>query len=136
MGHINPDAPWDHIGALDKRRIERFGKGWMLPSSHLMLHESPYDAGKRILREQLGIEGFNLQGPRVFSDLDSGPGRRAPHWDIGFIFTGELGEDDVPRPKAWSELNFVDLAHIKKEEITRRHEDVLAHAGLTPGSSG
>src|SRR5256886_9466843 len=44
MGHLNPNGPWDHIEALDAERAEMNSKGWMLPSSHLMLGESPQGA--------------------------------------------------------------------------------------------
>ena len=37
MGRLNKNAEWDHIGALDEKRLERFSSGWMLPSSHLIL---------------------------------------------------------------------------------------------------
>jgi len=60
MGHLNPEAPWDHLGALDSSRIEIHSKGWMLPSSHLIVYESPQDAAKRILREQLEISITDL----------------------------------------------------------------------------
>src|SRR5437867_12050328 len=41
MGHLDPAAPWDHVGALDPERAEANSKGWMLPSAHLMIGESP-----------------------------------------------------------------------------------------------
>ena len=44
MGHLNPDAPWDHIGALDPERIAIHCQRWMLPASHLIYGESPKDA--------------------------------------------------------------------------------------------
>src|SRR2546428_546609 len=53
MGHMNPKAPWDHIGALDPSRVEAHSHGWMLPSSHLIFRESPDDAARRVAREQL-----------------------------------------------------------------------------------
>src|SRR5467141_3383829 len=43
MGHMNPDAPWDHIGALDSSRVEVHSRGWMLPSSHLIFQETAAD---------------------------------------------------------------------------------------------
>lgn len=133
MGNLNPNASWDHIGALDQKRVERFSKSWMLPSSHLILHETPADAAARILKEQLEIESLPLSEPKVFSDLrerhDPKAGR-VQHWDIGFIFRGELRREDLPRPKAWTALRFIDLTTTKKKEIARSHEDVLEHAGL------
>src|ERR1700693_1648788 len=53
MGKLDPEAPWDHLGALDPKRIELHRSGWMLPSSHLIVHESPKSAAERIVKEQL-----------------------------------------------------------------------------------
>ncbi len=36
LGRLNPEAPWDYVGALDRERAERNSKGWMVPSSHLI----------------------------------------------------------------------------------------------------
>ena len=41
LGHLNPDAPWDHIGALDPPRVEMNKNGWLLPACHLIVGESP-----------------------------------------------------------------------------------------------
>lgn len=123
MGRLNPDAPWGLMGALDRERAERCSEGWMLPSSHLVLLESPQEAAARILGEQLSIPGQKLDGPFTFSEV-YGPRN---HWDFHFVFTGE--RDEVPTSDAWSELRFVDLDTVKKEEIARSHEDVLALVG-------
>jgi ADP-ribose pyrophosphatase YjhB (NUDIX family) len=123
LGHINTKAPWNHIGALDSTRAERHSKGWMLPSSGLMLGESPSEASKRILKEQLGLEGQTLEGPIVFSEV-YGP---MNHWDLEFLFSGEL--DEVPSSDAWSELAFVDLTKTRREDMARGHEDILALVG-------
>lgn len=121
MGRINKKAPWDHIGALDPERVERHSKGWMLPSSALLLGESPQEAAQRILEEQLGLIDQRLEGPLVFSEA-YGP---ASHWDLEFLFLGE--RDKAPSHEVWSELKFVDLTKALKEEIARSHEDILAH---------
>ncbi len=121
MGHVNKKAPWDHIGALDPERVERHGKGWMLPSSALILGESPQEAAERILKEQLSITGQPLDGPLVFSEV-YGP---MSHWDLEFLYLGQRG--DAPSSEAWSELRFVDLTKTRKEDIARGHEDILAH---------
>jgi ADP-ribose pyrophosphatase YjhB (NUDIX family) len=132
MGHLNPKAPWDHIGALDASRVEVHSKGWMLPSSHLLVHESPQEAAKRIIREQLEID-LRVSGPDVVSETYTP--RRFPdlprHWDIEFIFKGKTSQDHVTKPFAWSELAFVNLDSTKKTEIARSHEDILEYAGLT-----
>jgi ADP-ribose pyrophosphatase YjhB (NUDIX family) len=122
-GRINKKAPWDHLGALDPERVEKHSKGWMLPSSALMLGESPKEAAERILKEQLGVAEQPLEGPFVFSEA-YGPIR---HWDLEFIFEGERAK--TPSNEAWSELVFIDLQKTRREDIVRGHEDILANVG-------
>jgi ADP-ribose pyrophosphatase YjhB (NUDIX family) len=121
MGHLNKNAPWDHIGALDSERVKRHSRGWMLPSSGLIFGESPQEAATRILKEQLGLENENLEGPRIISEIYGDE----EHWDLEFLFLGEL--ENAPSHNAWLELKFVDLSKTRREEIARLHEDVLAH---------
>ena len=132
MGNLNPKAPWDHIGALDQSRIEVHSKAWMLPSSHLIIYESPHDAAKRILKEQLELDNLKLSEPKVISETYVP--KRFPkiprHWDIGFIFKGQIDKDQIPKPKAWTRLAFVNLDFTNKAEIARSHEDILESAGL------
>lgn len=123
VGRINKKAPWDHIGALDPERVERHSRGWMLPSSALMLGESPKEAAERILKEQLAVADQPLEGPSVFSEV-YGPMR---HWDLEFIFQGERA--NTPANEAWSELMFIDVTKMRREDIARGHEDILAHVG-------
>jgi len=123
MGRINKNAEWDHIGALNGKRLERFASGWMLPSSHLILYETPEGAARRILREQLGIRNQALDGPMTFADTSG----NSNHWDLGFIFTGE--RETAPSSAAWDELEFVDATKLKRDEIVRSQPDVLAYAG-------
>jgi len=123
MGRLNKEAPWDHIGALDRSRVERHGSGWMLPSSHLILGEGPKEAADRILKEQLGLTDQAVSGPLVFSEVYGS----SNHWDMEFVFTGE--RDQTPSSNAWSELKFVDATDMRKEKIARSHEDILARMG-------
>ncbi len=134
MGHLDPSAPWDHIGALDAPRVQANRKGWMLPSSHLVLGESPQEAARRIAREQLDLQRLALSDATVVSETY--PSSRSPqlvHWDLEFIFRGELAAGAVPKASAWTDLRFVDVAHTTKAEIARSHEDILASAGLRVG---
>jgi ADP-ribose pyrophosphatase YjhB (NUDIX family) len=124
MGILDPKAPWERIGALDSKRAELNSRGWMLPSSHLLLHESPQEAASRIAREQLEIEGLRLQGPLVFSEV-YGPKK---HWDIEFVFLGEM--DQPPKASAWSRLEFVDTSTLRRPDFARSHEDILEHVGM------
>ncbi len=123
MGRVNTKAPWDHLAALDKERAERASIGWMLPSSHLLLFESPTEAAQRIVREQLGITDQELSGPVTFSEA-YGPNS---HWDFHFIFRGE--RDEIAPTDAWTELKFLDVTKIARKEIVRAQDDILGFAG-------
>ena len=132
MGRINKNAEWDHIGALNGKRLERLASGWMLPSSHLILFETPEGAARRILREQLGIKNLKLHGPTTFADTSTARFSGTPnHWDIGFIFTAE--RESAPSSEAWDELKFVDVNKLEPGDIVRSQIDVLAYVGkLSP----
>src|SRR2546427_2127991 len=125
MGHMNPKAPWDHIGALDPSRVEAHSHGWMLPSSHLIFRESPDDAARRVAREQLELPDLVLSGPKVISEVYTP--RRFPgtalRSGLGFLFRGPLAARDVPHPAAWKELGFVDPRRTSKSDSARPHED-------------
>lgn len=131
MGRLNPEAPWDHIGALDPGRARTHGRGWMLPSSHLMVFESPQEAAQRILKEQLGME-VELAGPVVVAEV--GTPKRFPsllrHWDFEFVFRGRAPKGDPPRHRAWSELKYVDTRRTPRQEIARSHDEVLENSGF------
>jgi ADP-ribose pyrophosphatase YjhB (NUDIX family) len=132
MGHLNPQAPWDHIGALDESRIQIHRKGWMLPSSHLMIHESPQEAASRIAREQLCLEDLRFSEPKVVSEVYS-PKRfhnLPDHWDIEFVFSASLDKSRLGNPDAWVDLQFVNPSTIKRSSIARSHEDILESAGF------
>lgn len=131
MGRLNPEAPWDHIGALDKARVEIHSKGWMLPSSHLMIHESPQEAAARIAREQLGFQYLNLSEPKVVSEVYATRfGGSSKHWDFEFIFLGTLDRNSVKKTDAWKDLEFIDLVTVDPSSIARLHGDILESAGL------
>jgi ADP-ribose pyrophosphatase YjhB (NUDIX family) len=132
MGHLNPSADWDHIGALDEARVQIHSKGWMLPSSHLIIHESPKDAASRIAREQLNVENLLLSEPKVVSEVYA-PERfqnLSGHWDIEFIFFAAVEKTALGKPSAWIELQFIDPSTTVKSEFARSHEDVLQSAGF------
>jgi len=117
---------------LDSSRVEVHSKGWMLPSSHLIVYESPQEAAHRILGEQLETEDLPLQGPQVVSESYTPKRFRdlQRHWDIEFIFRGKISRDRAPKAHAWKELALVDLELIERSEIARSHEDILESAGL------
>jgi hypothetical protein len=130
MGRIDPSAPWDHVGALDPKRIEIHSKGWMLPSCHLIVHESPQDAARRIALEQLELAEIEISDPKVvsyvyppkyFPDLDE-------HWDLEFIFTS-VNPKVGKRSTAFRELKFITPKETERSEIARSHDDVLDSLG-------
>jgi ADP-ribose pyrophosphatase YjhB (NUDIX family) len=104
----------------------------MIPSSHLLLGEAPQDAARRILWEQLELKGVPLTEPSVVSE--SYTPRRFPdlpsHWDVDFIFRGEIPTAKLPKTPAWTELAFVDVSRTRKSEMARSHEDILESAGF------
>jgi ADP-ribose pyrophosphatase YjhB (NUDIX family) len=128
VGRINKNAEWDHIGAIDGKRLERFASGWMLPSSHLIMFETPEGAARRILREQLGIRNLKLEGPLTFADTGAAYfSGMLNHWDIGFIFTAE--REALPSSDAWDELKFADVNALKRDDMVRSQLDILTYAG-------
>ena len=135
MGHLDPTAPWDHMGALDASRTQVHSKGWMLPASHLIVNEPPHEAARRIAVEQLERRDLTFSEPRVVSEVYTP--KRFPgivgHWDLEFIFRGEWPGGAPPHAAAWTDLRFVDLATTPKTAVARSHEDVLESAGLRFG---
>lgn len=132
MGKVNPEANWEHIGALDQKRIQWFKDGWMLPSSHLILYESPQQAAYRISKEQLGVDGLKVNGPKVVSEVYDNtrfPDRKN-HWDIEFIFISTLQREPEGAPNVWKELKFVDLTKTPRSSIARSHDDIIEYSGL------
>jgi len=131
MGKLDPLAPWDHIGALDPKRIELHRHGWMLPASHLMVHESPQAAIKRIASEQLELLDLEISDPKIISEVY--PPRYfqdlADHWDLEFISFASVRS--VPhRTRAFLELALIDPKVTRQSEIARSHEDILASVGI------
>ena len=126
LGKVNPEHDWVHLGALSKDRAQRISDRWMLPSSHLLLYESPHDAAKRVSKEQLGVNWADVKSQefQVFSEAYSEP----THWDTEFVFKGEL--DSLPQSPAWRELRFADASETPSREFARSHQDILAEAWL------
>jgi ADP-ribose pyrophosphatase YjhB (NUDIX family) len=134
MGRVDPSAPWGEIGAIPPALLATVGDRWMLPSSQLLVFESPAEACRRILKEQLGSGPLPLAGPFVFSDPSVRPGSpgRDPHWDFHFVYRGRWSSSTAPRAPAWRHLEFVEVARTGRAEIARSQGDVLELIGLLP----
>lgn len=134
LGKLNPAAPWWEIGAVDPKRFDRIADRWMLPSRQLMFFESPEETANQIFKEQLETDPIALTGPRVFSDPTYRQGPDAdPHWDIHLVYRGTWATPTPPRAKAWTSLEFVDVAKLPRADIARGQGDVLELVGLRPG---
>jgi ADP-ribose pyrophosphatase YjhB (NUDIX family) len=138
LGRLEPTAPWWELGAIDPARLARIGERWMLPSRQLALFESPDDAARSILADQLGIDALELEGPLVFSDPADAPGRsgRDPHWDLHFVYRGRWSPAEPPQHPAWRSLAFVDVRRLGRDEIARGQRDVLELAEVVPPFGG
>jgi hypothetical protein len=135
VGHPNPEAPWDRMGALDPERLRAHAHGWMLPSCHLLYFEDPHDAAVRILREQLEMSNIPLGSVEVHSETylpRRHPGR-GMHWDLQFLYRGEIPGDTVLRSRAWLDLRFLDPTRTPRTDFARSHDEVLELAGYRIG---
>jgi hypothetical protein len=131
LGRLDPAADWAKIGGLDAGRVARVGNRWMLPSSQLLLFESPTEAAERIAREQLGVPLPGLTGPVTFSEAYRRPGPAAdPHWDLHFVYEARWPTAEFPAAAPFAELGFVEAARISRSEIARSQADILALVGL------
>jgi hypothetical protein len=130
MGKVDPNGPWDHLGAMFPDLVQAASKGWMLPSSHMLLFESPDQSARRVLTEQLGAEGLQLSEPKIFSEVYNQKGREN-HWDLQFVFQGRLAPDRLPETRGvWKELRFLNTDTVSKGEIVRLNGDILGRLGL------
>lgn len=98
---------------------------WMLPASHLKYGESPHNAAKRVLTEQVGLKNVKLALREVQSHLAEDPeDPEAAHWDICFVYEGNV-KGKIKPPEWFSELKFMKPKELKSDNFTRGHGDVL-----------
>ena len=91
--------------------------------SHPYEKESPLDAGKRRLKEEMGIVTTLKEGPS-FTYLANDPNRRGIEHEYDTILVGVIPEDtDVhPDPNEVSEWKWMKIAELR--------EDIAVHADL------
>jgi len=134
VGRMNPEAPWDHLGGLDAKRVQELVSGWVLPASQLLLHEGPDEAARRILAELVGGIAPPLEPARVTSEVYAPRSYAArQHWDLSFVYRGRWEGPAPSVPKVWKELRFLDLRSARRSDFARAHEEVLDLAGLPVG---
>ena len=99
---------------------------WLLPASHLKYGEKPDDAARRVLTEQIGINDTKLAFSQVQSHLSQDPNdTESAHWDICFIYGGQLRVKQLSKPEWFSELTFQKPKNLRCEDFTRDHGDIL-----------
>jgi hypothetical protein len=133
LGRVAPDPRWEEVGALTPARLERIGDRWMLPSSQLLLMESPAEGARRLGSELLGTDLTALPAPQVFSETyEPARGPKGDlHWDLHFIFDLK-GASTVPKLPLWNELEYVPIERTPRSAIARSHGDILELVGLRP----
>jgi len=104
---------------------------WILPASHLKYGEKPEDAAKRVLVEQVGVGNVKLSLLQVQSHLSQDPNDpEAAHWDVCFVYGGQLRGKQLQRPEWFSELTFEKPKALKSQDFTRGHGDILTELGI------
>jgi ADP-ribose pyrophosphatase YjhB (NUDIX family) len=103
----------------------------VLPATHLKYGEKPEDAAKRVLLEQIGAGNVKLTLLQIQSHLSQDPNDpEAAHWDVCFVYAGRLRGKQLQRPEWFSELIFQRPSHLKSEDFTRGHGDILTELGI------
>ena len=141
------------VGKMDRPEIwvERFlvgpsfvtnyvGSGkYILPARHLHWYESPFDAARSIVRDQIGLEvpdsKISLADVQSYASGDVNDEKELHHWDICFLYRVRVSKSmaaKLRRPEWFSELAFKPLGSLKQEDFTRGHGDVLQTARM-PG---
>lgn len=132
LGKYADDPTWERLAGLDAKRRQVHGQGWTVPASHLRFGEDPREAGVRIVREVLGLDGVELSEPRVLTehaDRDPRPGLPAitDHYDVWFFLDATVEEGfEVAVPAWYRALAFVDVDTLAAEDYGRQHQDIVA----------
>ncbi len=134
LGRIRPGEGWFSAGALDVARGHRIQDGWMLPSRQLAFYESPEEAARTILAEQLPGLAVTPKLHSIASEAyPTTPG--APdgdlHWDLHFLYDCFGAPDRLAAGPLWQELRFFSPAERSGLPIARGHGDILALAKST-----
>jgi len=130
MGIPKASKAWPEKGGYPKfaaKRLEK-NRSWLLPSTPLLMEESPDEAANRVVHEWAGLEGQPRFTGIQSHTHDSGRVEGYNHWDICFLY--EMKANALPDKKAWwSEVRFIPISEVRKLKIGRGHRDVLEMAG-------
>jgi len=124
------------IGAARAPVYAASGK-YVLPARHLHWYESPVDAARSVLKDQVGLEvpasRISLVDVQSHVSGDINDEKEPPHWDLCFLYETRVTNSmaaKLRRPEWFSELAFKPLRSLKQNDFTRGHGDVLQMAGM------
>jgi hypothetical protein len=109
---------------------------YLLPARHLHWYESPLDAARSVLVDQVRLAPrgrITLVDVQSHVSGDVADEKEPPHWDICFLYRVQVSEKEaasLTRPEWFSELAFRPLSGLKPDDFTRGHGDVLEMAGM------
>jgi ADP-ribose pyrophosphatase YjhB (NUDIX family) len=110
---------------------------YVLPARHLHWYESPFEAARSALRDQVGLDipvgKISLADVQSHVSGDVNDEKEPPHWDLCFVYQTQVSKTlaaKLRRPEWFSELAFKPLGSLKQDDFTRGHGDVLQMAGM------
>lgn len=107
----------------------------MLPSRQLAFYESPDEAARTILAEQLPglalVPQLHSVASEAYPVTDSVPDGDL-HWDLHFLYDCFGAPDRVSAGALWQETRFFSRTERSGLPIARGHGDILALAESAP----
>lgn len=110
---------------------------YLLPARHLAWYESPLEAAKSVVRDQVKLRtpSKSLRFIEVQSHIrgDVNSTEQPPHWDICFVYEAKVSAKTVRQlktPPWFRDLHFMQLSSLSVDDFTRAHGDILEEAGL------
>ena len=130
VGRMRRSTEWNHLDRVEVERVIESGR-WVLPASHLHIGETPFEAARRIVKEQLAAPSYEVRECSIFSHHRASPDRHpASHWDLCFVFEADVQLTGTP---SWfEELRRIPRRSIRHELFARGHGDIVADMGFLP----
>ena len=136
MGH--PEIWAEKFLVAPARAVVYAASGkYVLPARHLHWYESPFEAARSVLRDQIGLDvtrsKVSLVDVQSHVSGDINDQKEPPHWDICFLYRTRVSKSlaaKLRRPEWFSEMAFNPLGSLEQNDFTRGHGDVLQMAGM------
>ncbi len=110
---------------------------YLVPASHLAWYESPLEAARRVMADQVLLPELKdqIRLLDVQSHVSGDPTNESepPHWDICFVYETNVPAKiakNLARPEWFQDFGFISSAMLTREHFTRGHGDVLDIAGV------